>query len=59
MIPSEKLLAHLENILPRRDWEQQRSSITKMVKAVYEDGWHDGLWSEQQHKENKPTDAKP
>lgn len=40
MTPTEKLLAHLENILPRRDWEQQREAITRMVADVHDDGFN-------------------
>lgn len=48
MTPTEKLLRHLQNILPSRDWEQQREAITKMVEAVYDQGFK---WAEEIHAE--------
>lgn len=35
MTPTEKLLTHLENILPRRDWEMHQAAIMKMVAEVF------------------------
>ena len=57
MTPTEKLLAHLENILPRRDWELHREAITKLVADVYEDGRHDLSFGELLTT-SEPTEAK-
>ena len=48
MTPTEKLLSHLENILPRNDWDQQREAITRMVAEVYDQGFN---WAEEIHAE--------
>lgn len=48
MTPTEKLLSHLQNILPRRDWEQQRDAITRIVEDVYDQGFR---WAEEIHAE--------
>jgi hypothetical protein len=51
-VRSVKLLSHLENILPRRDWELHREAITRMVAEVYDYGF------EAAEVTIEPTEAK-
>lgn len=52
MTPTEKLLSHLQNILPRRDWELQRDAIKEMVAGIWAEGFQDAKTM------TKPTEAK-
>lgn len=60
MTTTEKLLAHLENILPRHDWELHRDAITKIMDRLAAEHYMEGVdegW--RQCKEGKTTEEKP